>query len=145
MLFKTFPPMSSVPWVCLCVHVQMNSAWAEFKPTWPFRHPTQLCFLMVYQKCMPFWSTEWFVETWTVLHIVYGCFEIHSSAKQNHWQVKWITLILLLQCNVLLGDLGLWHSCGCHLMCYKHLKTFADPVHPLMATAPPDGGGHSRE
>lgn len=41
---------------------------------------------------------------------------VHQSASTIRvYQVKWITLVILLQHNVL-GKLGHWHLCGCHLM-----------------------------
>lgn len=34
--------------------------------------------------------------------------------------MKWLTLFILLQCNDLLGNLGSWHSYGCHLHSHKY-------------------------
>lgn len=50
-----------------------------------------------------------------------------------HWLVMWVTLIVSLQCNVLLGSLRAWQSCGCLLTQITHPNTFVDKVHPLIA------------
>lgn len=53
-----------------------------------------------------------------------------------HWNyrwVTWITLIVLLKCDVLLESLGSWRSSG------RHPNTVADQVHPLMPMAPKAG------
>lgn len=57
----------------------------------------------------------------------------------------WVTLIASLHCNVLLGNLGTWNLCGCHLTCTTHPRTIAAQVQPLMVTTPPDGSGPPAE
>lgn len=37
-------------------------------------------------------------------------------------------------CNVLLGTLGSWCSCGCPLTCTTHLNIVTDHIHRTMAT-----------
>ena len=58
-----------------------------------------------------------------ILYYIIYCYYDHYILNQgrfvytdqlqhlNHWQVTWITLLILLQCNVWLGNLGSWHSC----------------------------------
>ena len=50
-------------------------------------------------------------------------------------------MIISSQCDVLLGNLGCWHSCGCHLTQITHPKTVVDHVHPLITTTLLDGRG----
>lgn len=42
----------------------------------------------------------------------------------------WVTLIIPLQCIVLLGNLRSWHLCGLHLTCTSHPRIVGDQVYP---------------
>lgn len=44
----------------------------------------------------------------------------------NHWRLKGITLIILLEYNILLGNSGSWHSCGCNLKQTIHPNNLTD-------------------
>ena len=50
----------------------------------------------------------------------------------------WITLIVSLECNDLLGNLGSWYSCGCCVEHITHPNTNVDEIHPFMVTVLPD-------
>lgn len=56
--------------------------------------------------------------------------------------MKWLTLINQLQCNVLLGNCGSWHSCGCHPSQVPPDEHQWRPSAPNMATALPTGSGN---
>lgn len=56
--------------------------------------------------------------------------------KYHDQQHGWV-----LQCNILPGSLGSWESCRLHFTCNTQPNTVEGQVHPVMATALPDGSG----
>lgn len=66
----------------------------------------------------------------------------HASTL-SYWQLKWISLIISLQCNAQVENLGSWHTCGCSLTHKIHQNIDSDEEHYLKATALPDGCGPS--
>lgn len=73
------------------------------------------------------------------------CMHVPNQPEhKNHWQANWLTLIVLLQCGVLLEKkkkLRSWHWCGFNLTRITCPNTIESQVHPLIVTALQNGSG----
>lgn len=67
--------------------------------------------------------------------IIYKCIPHRSAQHPNHSQVKWLTVVTSLQCNVLLGKLGSWIYVNATLTRTAHPNNAADQEQPLTVMA----------
>lgn len=65
----------------------------------------------------------------------------YADQLHHYSRVKWVTLIILFEGNVLLGTFGPWHSCGCYFTCSTQPNTYCRLSTAVIFMVQPDGTG----